>query len=77
MTVLATTDSHGFLDPWDYFTRQPAPRGLAAAATLVAQVRRETPNTLLVDCGDTIQGSPLESVHQAAVREGTTAPPTR
>jgi 2',3'-cyclic-nucleotide 2'-phosphodiesterase/3'-nucleotidase len=70
VTVLATTDTHGYLYPWDYFTRQPAPRGLAAAATLVAEVRRETPNTLLVDCGDAIQGSPLESVHQAAVREG-------
>jgi 2',3'-cyclic-nucleotide 2'-phosphodiesterase/3'-nucleotidase len=70
VTVLATTDTHGYLYPWDYFTRQPAPRGLAAAATLVAEVRRETPNTLLVDCGDAIQGSPLESVHPAAVREG-------
>ena len=77
VTVLATTDTHGFLYPWDYFTRQPAPRGLAAAATLVAQARRESPHTLLVDCGDTIQGSPLESVHQAAVRAGKTAPPTR
>jgi 2',3'-cyclic-nucleotide 2'-phosphodiesterase/3'-nucleotidase len=75
VTVLATTDTHGFLWPWDYFTRQPAARGLAAAATLVAGVRRETPNTLLVDCGDTTQGSPLESVHQAAVRDGRTALP--
>ncbi len=45
VTVLATTDTHGFLYPWDYFTRQPAPRGLAAAATLIAQVRRESPRT--------------------------------
>lgn len=75
VTVLATTDTHGFLYPWDYFTRQAAPRGLAAAATLVAQARRESPHTLLVDCGDTIQGSSLESVHQAAVRAGKTASP--
>jgi len=70
VTVLATTDTHGFVYPWDYFTRQPAPRGLAAAATLVEEVKRENPLTLLVDCGDAIQGSPLESVHQAAVRDG-------
>ena len=38
-------------------------------------MRRETPNVLLVDCGDTIQGSPLESVHQAAVRDGRTREP--
>ena len=75
VTVLATTDTHGSLYPWDYFTRQSAPRGLAAAATLVAQARRESPNTLLIDCGDTIQGSPLESVHQAAVRAGETRSP--
>jgi 2',3'-cyclic-nucleotide 2'-phosphodiesterase/3'-nucleotidase len=41
----------------------------------VAQARRETPHTLLVDCGDTIQGSPLASVHQAAVRAGTARSP--
>jgi len=75
VTVLATTDTHGSVYPWDYFTRQAAPRGLAAAATLVAQARRESPNTLLIDCGDTIQGSPLESVHQAAVRAGATRSP--
>jgi 2',3'-cyclic-nucleotide 2'-phosphodiesterase/3'-nucleotidase len=75
VTVLATTDTHGNLYPWDYYTRRSAPRGLAAAATLVDAVRRETPNTLLIDCGDTIQGSPLESVYQAAVRAGTARAP--
>jgi 2',3'-cyclic-nucleotide 2'-phosphodiesterase/3'-nucleotidase len=75
VTVLATTDMHGFIYPHDYFTGNPAPRGLAAAATLIAQVRRETPNTVLVDCGDTIQGSTLEGVHQTAVRQGTTTAP--
>ena len=40
ITVLATTDVHGSLYPYDYYTRQPAARGLAAAATLIAEVRR-------------------------------------
>jgi 2',3'-cyclic-nucleotide 2'-phosphodiesterase/3'-nucleotidase len=75
VTVLATTDTHGHLLPYDYFTKEKAARGLAAAATLVDEVRRETPNVILVDCGDTIQGSPLESVHQAAVRDGRTRDP--
>jgi 2',3'-cyclic-nucleotide 2'-phosphodiesterase/3'-nucleotidase len=73
--VLATTDMHGFIYPHDYFTGKPAPRGLAMAATLVGQVRRETPNVVLVDAGDTIQGSTLEGVHQAAVRAGRTDAP--
>jgi len=75
ITILATTDTHGAIYPYDYYTRAPAPRGLAAASTLIEEVRRETPNTLLVDCGDTIQGSPLESVHQAALRARTTGAP--
>jgi 2',3'-cyclic-nucleotide 2'-phosphodiesterase/3'-nucleotidase len=75
VTVLATTDTHGFIYPYDYFTRRPAPRGLAAAATLVEEVRRETPHTLLVDCGDTIQGSPLASVYELGRRERGSAAP--
>jgi 2',3'-cyclic-nucleotide 2'-phosphodiesterase/3'-nucleotidase len=75
VTLLATTDMHGFIYPHDYFTGKAAPRGLAAAATLIAQVRRETPNTLLIDAGDTIQGSTLEGVHQTAVRAGTSTAP--
>jgi len=75
VTVLATTDTHGNLLPYDYFTKQAAPRGLAAIATLVESVRRETKNTLLVDCGDTIQGSPLASVYELERREGRTRDP--
>lgn len=71
LRVLATTDLHGNLFPYDYYTAKPAPRGLAKIATLIAQERNA--NTLLVDCGDTIQGSPLETVHQAEVRGGSTS----
>jgi 2',3'-cyclic-nucleotide 2'-phosphodiesterase/3'-nucleotidase len=39
-------------------------------ATLIRQARAENPNSLLVDCGDTIQGTPLESVYQNYVRSG-------
>lgn len=70
VTLLATTDLHGNIYPVDYFTGQPAERGLAKIATLVESIRRQTPNTLLIDCGDTIQGSPLESVYQSYVSAG-------
>src|SRR5205085_4432001 len=70
ISVLATTDMHGNLYPIDYFTDRPAARGLAKVATLIRQARAENPSSLLIDCGDTIQGSPLESVYQAYVREG-------
>ncbi|HSW49961.1 MAG TPA: bifunctional UDP-sugar hydrolase/5'-nucleotidase, partial [Bryobacteraceae bacterium] len=70
VTLLATTDLHGAIYPYDYYTRAPAQRGLAKIASLVSAVRGQTRNVLLIDCGDTIQGSPLESVYQHYVRTG-------
>ncbi len=70
ITVLATTDLHGNILPYDYFTAQAAERGLAKIATLVRAIRATTPNVLLLDCGDTIQGAPLEGVYQQYVRNG-------
>ncbi len=70
LTVLATTDLHGFIQPYDYFTRQPAERGLAKIATLIRRERAANPDALLVDCGDTIQGSPLASLYYSYFRAG-------
>ena len=61
ITLLATTDLHGNLFPYDYFTAQPAARGLAKIATLIQAARAENPNNLLIDCGDTIQGTRARS----------------
>ena len=63
ITILSTTDLHGNIFPLDYYTNKPDARGLARVATLVRNVRRENPNTLLVDSGDTIQGTPLAYFH--------------
>ncbi len=71
VTVLATTDMHGNLYPVDYVTDRPAARGLAKLATLMRETRAENPNTLLIDCGDTIQGTPLEYVYQTLARAGS------
>jgi 2',3'-cyclic-nucleotide 2'-phosphodiesterase/3'-nucleotidase len=59
ITLLGTTDLHGNIFPVDYYTNQPANRGLAKIATLVQQIRDEQKNVLLLDSGDTIQGTPL------------------
>jgi len=70
ISILATTDLHGHIYPYDYFTQKPANYGLAKIATLVAEVRKSTPDALLIDVGDTIQGTPLESVYQTFKQSG-------
>jgi 2',3'-cyclic-nucleotide 2'-phosphodiesterase/3'-nucleotidase len=67
LTVMGTTDLHGHVFNWDYFKdaeytdTQGNAQGLARVSTLVNQVRKEKGrgNTLLLDAGDTIQGTPL------------------
>src|SRR4029453_2165341 len=63
ITILGTTDLHGNINPIDYYTNKPDNRGLAKIATLIKRIRKDQPNVVLVDSGDTIQGSPLESYH--------------
>jgi 2',3'-cyclic-nucleotide 2'-phosphodiesterase/3'-nucleotidase len=64
ITILSTTDLHGNILPVDYYTNKPDARGLAKAATIIRAARKENPRgTLLLDAGDTIQGTPLEYVH--------------
>jgi 2',3'-cyclic-nucleotide 2'-phosphodiesterase/3'-nucleotidase len=63
VTILSTTDLHGNILPIDYYTNKPDQRGLAKVASIVRQTRKENPQMLLLDSGDTIQGTPLEYVH--------------
>ncbi|MBQ0830439.1 bifunctional metallophosphatase/5'-nucleotidase [Streptomyces tagetis] len=67
LTVMGTTDLHGHVFNWDYFKdaeyadADGNAKGLARISTLVNRVRRERGrhHTLLLDAGDTIQGTPL------------------
>jgi 2',3'-cyclic-nucleotide 2'-phosphodiesterase / 3'-nucleotidase len=63
VTILATTDVHGHIDPIDYYTNRPDQTGLAKVVTLVEQARADNPHLLLLDSGDTIQGTPLAYFH--------------
>ncbi|HED10948.1 MAG TPA: bifunctional metallophosphatase/5'-nucleotidase [Caldithrix abyssi] len=58
--ILQTTDVHGNIYPYDYFTDTPdSTRGLAKIYSKVVEYRQNHKNVLLVDCGDLIQGTPL------------------
>ena len=60
LRLLATSDLHAQIMPWDDLSDQPAPeRGLAQIASLVAKARAEVANSLLLDNGDFLNGSPL------------------
>ncbi|MEO7260706.1 MAG: 5'-nucleotidase C-terminal domain-containing protein [Jatrophihabitantaceae bacterium] len=67
LTVLGTTDTHGNVLNWDYFSdaeyddAQHNDVGLAKISTLVTAMRAERGReaTLTLDAGDTIQGTPL------------------
>ena len=53
LTVYFTSDSHGSLFPTDFISPGPSPRGLYAMPF------EKDGNTLVIDGGDTLQGSPL------------------
>ncbi len=59
ITILETTDVHGNIYPYDYFSGEASERGLAKVSTLVKDHRKKNPHTLLLDAGDLIQGTPL------------------
>lgn len=71
VTILSTTDMHAHISPVDYYTGRPEVGGLASLATILRQIRREVPDALLIDCGDTIQGTPLAAFH---ARKNNTPP---
>jgi 5'-nucleotidase len=59
ITILHTNDTHSQIDPLpDNDRLYPGKGGVARRATLVKRIRKENPNTLLVDGGDVFQGTP-------------------
>ncbi len=60
ITILHTNDTHSHIEPFpsDHY-KTPNQGGVARRATLVENVRKENPNTLLLDAGDIFQGTPF------------------
>ena len=59
LQILATSDTHGKIDPWDYADNKADASGsVAQQATAIKENRTKT--TLVVDAGDTIQANSAE-----------------
>lgn len=59
LRIIATSDLHGKMVPWNYAVNAASPSGsMAQLATAIARYR--TPATLLVDAGDTVQDNAAE-----------------
>jgi 2',3'-cyclic-nucleotide 2'-phosphodiesterase/3'-nucleotidase len=68
LAILETTDVHSNILSYDYYKQKDDPSfGYERLATLIRQARKEFPNTVLFDSGDTIQGSVLAD-YQAMVK---------
>jgi 2',3'-cyclic-nucleotide 2'-phosphodiesterase/3'-nucleotidase len=63
IVILGTSDIHGNVQNYDYFSDSvptgSSRRGLTKILTYLNQVLATNPNTILIDNGDTIQGTPL------------------
>lgn len=60
ITVLGTSDMHGAITGWNYEGAVDYKNsGLSRVKTILDEVKAENPNTVLIDNGDTIQGSIL------------------
>ncbi len=60
LRIIETTDIHTNVMDYDYYKDKPSQKiGLARTATLVKEAKAEVINSVLVDNGDLIQGSPM------------------
>ena len=68
ITILHTNDTHSQIDPVPPNDKlYPGKGGVARRATLVKRVRRQNPNTLLIDAGDVFQGTPYFNFYKGEV----------
>ncbi|MBS9424300.1 bifunctional 2',3'-cyclic-nucleotide 2'-phosphodiesterase/3'-nucleotidase [Photorhabdus caribbeanensis] len=76
LRVMETSDVHSNLIDFDYFKNKPTEQfGLVRTASLIKAAKAEASNTILVDNGDLIQGSPLaDYVAAKGLKKGESHP---
>ena len=56
-----TSDVHGYVFPYSYATGKDADQGFAKVSSTIKELKDE--NTILIDNGDVLEGSPLAYYH--------------
>ena len=76
LRIMETTDLHSNMMDFDYYKDKPIEKfGLVRTASLIHAARNEVTNSVLVDNGDIIQGSPLGDYMAAkGLKEGDVHP---
>ncbi|MBY0123639.1 bifunctional metallophosphatase/5'-nucleotidase [Bacillus sp. S/N-304-OC-R1] len=69
ISVLVTSDVHGYIMPTDFSGDTDLPLGLGKMATVIEEERKRN-NILLIENGDFIQGSPL-TYYEQSFKKGT------
>lgn len=60
LRIMETTDLHVHVFPYDYYADKPIDTvGLARTAAIIAAIRAEATNSMLLDNGDFLQGNPM------------------
>ena len=67
ITILHTCDLHGNVLPTESYEGKTNLGGIARCATAIRQIREHEKNVLLVDAGDTLQGTPLSFLSDGQV----------
>lgn len=75
LSVMSTTDIHGYVRGWNYYRDEPdSGVGLTRVATLVDSIRGVHDNHLLLDAGDWLQGNPFAEYYASVDEDGRRYP---
>lgn len=77
LRIMETTDLHVHVYPYDYYSDRPVDTvGLSRTASIIAEIRAEATNSLLVDNGDFLQGNPMGDyiAYERGMKEGDMHP---
>lgn len=77
LRIMGTTDIHMHVYPYDYYSDRPVNTGgLARTAAHIDAIRAEATNSLLLDNGDFLQGTPMADyiAYERGMKEGDLHP---